>query len=385
MTDLPKDNTGSDPLTFDFITDEGFRTSLESDYQELRKALAADAWKAALVLSGSIIEAILADYLLSTGQKRPDPLRMPLPELITACTEAGVLTERTADLSSVVRSFRNLIHPGRVIRLSETYGEDDANVALHVVRLIVREVAKRQAQEFGLTAEQIVSKFERDHNAPAIAEVLLRDLRSQDLKRLLLDVLPARYFEALEWEFHGSEVFDRFAVLYRAAFDASPDEVKKAAVKRYGEVLRNEAGALVEIYDERFFRGTDTQYMTKANRDLVIAHILARLKAREGAPNLLLAAAPGLSKFLGEAQFQDYIDGFIKIIANDPSADRQEAARASFADEYKVHTNPDQDETIRERLETWITFLLGRDAPEAAARLREIQEDVPAWDDDIPF
>jgi hypothetical protein len=45
---------------FDFISDERFRASLQSDYSELGKAGQAEAWKAVHVLAGSIIEAVLA-------------------------------------------------------------------------------------------------------------------------------------------------------------------------------------------------------------------------------------------------------------------------------------------------------------------------------------
>jgi hypothetical protein len=59
-------------VSFDFITDEAFRTSLESDYQELKSCMTTKAWKAVHVLSGSIVEAVLTDYLIAMGiLKRP--------------------------------------------------------------------------------------------------------------------------------------------------------------------------------------------------------------------------------------------------------------------------------------------------------------------------
>jgi hypothetical protein len=46
-------------IEFDFITDDRFRDSLVADYAEFRASLSAEAWKAALVLLGSIVEALL--------------------------------------------------------------------------------------------------------------------------------------------------------------------------------------------------------------------------------------------------------------------------------------------------------------------------------------
>src|SRR2546429_1304835 len=99
--------------TFDFINGEDFRLSLESDYQELNSAMQAKAWKAVHVLAGSIIEAILIDYLIASEYQKKssfDPLKMTLAEAISACRQEHVLSEKTEHLSHVVRSYRNLIH-----------------------------------------------------------------------------------------------------------------------------------------------------------------------------------------------------------------------------------------------------------------------------------
>ena len=66
---------------FEFISNEAFRASLKSDYTELEKCIDAGAWKAAHVLAGSIVEAILVDYLLTTdftARNGEDPLRFDL-------------------------------------------------------------------------------------------------------------------------------------------------------------------------------------------------------------------------------------------------------------------------------------------------------------------
>ena len=104
---------------FDFIVDRDMRTSLDSDWRELEAAFQNSAWKAVHVLAGSIVEAMLVDHLLSIGFQKKDPLKMSLDEAIGACKAEGILTDKSAELSTVIRRFRNLIHPGRAIRLAE--------------------------------------------------------------------------------------------------------------------------------------------------------------------------------------------------------------------------------------------------------------------------
>jgi len=86
--------------TFDFISGDDFRMSLESDYRELSSAMETKSWKSAHVLAGSIIEAILVDYLAATdyqAKKKKDPLKMELHELITACHQEGILLTSTKE------------------------------------------------------------------------------------------------------------------------------------------------------------------------------------------------------------------------------------------------------------------------------------------------
>src|SRR4051794_31417429 len=130
----------SDPLDFDFITDAELRSSLEADYRELLACFEGRSWKAVHVLSGSIVEAVLVDYLLVTSYTDANPLRMTLQELIEAAKAGGILPEKPADLSSVVRGYRNLTPPGRVKRLNETVDEDGPQIATAVVSLVVRAV-----------------------------------------------------------------------------------------------------------------------------------------------------------------------------------------------------------------------------------------------------
>src|SRR5271157_1384212 len=167
---------------FDFVGDERFRNSLTSDYREILRCAEALAWKAVHVLAGSIIEALLVDYLVTTDyQKRhpgQDPLKMELAAVIETCKKEGVLSQRTAELSSVIRGYRNLIHPGRVIRFNEKVNSQSATIAKTLVDLIVEEITAAKAAKYGFTAEQIANKIGKDSSAMSVLAHFLNPLYS---------------------------------------------------------------------------------------------------------------------------------------------------------------------------------------------------------------
>ncbi len=161
-------------IKFDFISEDVFRASLESDYQELELTKEAKAWKAVHVLAGSIIEAVLTDYLITSGYTKPDPLSMSLNDIINTCKNENIISEKSAHLCHVIRSYRNLIHPGRSVREDETASENFALIAEILVNIIVEEVSIRKKANYGYTAEQIIAKIKGNSLAIAILDDLLK-------------------------------------------------------------------------------------------------------------------------------------------------------------------------------------------------------------------
>src|SRR5258706_2281072 len=107
-------------LDFAFVADDELRLCLAADYRELGQCVDTRAWKSALVLAGSIAEALLVDALLTAcPQEREEILKLELGPALDRCRAMGLVTQKTGDLCSVVKSFRNLIHPGRQVRLAE--------------------------------------------------------------------------------------------------------------------------------------------------------------------------------------------------------------------------------------------------------------------------
>lgn len=129
----------------DFIVDDEFRRSLSEDLRELDSAIANGSIKSAHVLAGSIVEAVLIDRLISDEILNRDvALKLDLHGAIEKCRENGIIRGQTADLSSVVKSYRNLIHPGRAIRVKERIDINSAQVAKSLVFIVLSEIAERQ-------------------------------------------------------------------------------------------------------------------------------------------------------------------------------------------------------------------------------------------------
>jgi hypothetical protein len=369
------------PPAFDFITDEEFRVGLEADHEEMLTCAEARAWKAVHVLAGSIIESVLVDYLVGQGKKNPDPLEMTLAQLITECEKQGVLSSKSAELSHVLKSYRNLIHPGRAKRLGEQADEEGAVVAQALVSMIIRDVAANQQATYGLTAEQIVNKFESDPTALGIAIHLLGEAPEPEIERLLVKALPARYFEEFGEDDPEPVVFERLTKLFRIAFDMTTDSVRTKVMSRYVKVLKEEPGLRVQTYEEEFFRGRDLTHVAKKDRELVKQHLLARLN--EEPSTALIAASEGIGTYLVEKDITVFVDSLVRMAIGRENQEIGKAARSRL--EAEAHITPEGiDPGIIRRLGEWESAFQERDAPARAALVTEIKQAYEAYVD-IPF
>lgn len=303
---------------FDFITDEQFRASLESDYTELQATIEVRAWKAAHVLAGSIVEAVLVDYLMVTDyfarqrsinprvrERDIQPLEMSLGALIEACKTEGILSERSASLSTVVQGYRNLIHPGRLIREQEIIDENGARVAKSLVEMIVAEVSQRRQQTFGPTAVQIVSKVYQDPDAVAFIDSLLNAVHPSELERLLLHELPNTYLHNLSFvRTFGADPsgLDALKWTFRVAFDLAAPDLKTKVAKRFVTILRQEAKQTVQDYGEAFFTASDMDYLPSEDVSLVKQHLMSRIKKGNVPPHSLMGLISGFGRHIDSGE-----------------------------------------------------------------------------------
>jgi hypothetical protein len=382
---------------FDFIAAPELRQSLEDDYAEMQRSLGAENWKSAQVMAGSIVEAILVDYLLATpGVSRPkkDPLRYELGEAISVCLSEGAITQRTADLCSVIR-YRNLIHPGRVVRTGEAPPtENSAKIADSVVQLIVEDVSENRRVTVGLTAEQIVSKIERDPGVLPILKHLLEDASSQERERLVISEIPTEYLR-LMFSMDDPAGLDaklqRLSKAYRVTLEELDENARSRSAEQFVKVLREADGETVSMYSDRLFEIEDMEHLDKAHIEMVKNHLISRI------PNVhteeSLKNIRGLGAYIHPEDVENWIDPLVRaVIASTATRALQTAAREFLVDYEYMVTPAVVDSAIEKRLTTWADFLKSRDNDEAAQRVITLLSDfrsnlldpvaIPEDDDD---
>jgi hypothetical protein len=297
----------ANPL-FDFVTSRDFRASLESDYAELTSNIEARNWKSAQVMAGSIIEAILIDYLVSS--QRPNEteealLKLDLGKAIPLCQERGILSAETALPTQVIREYRNLIHPGRVVRLAKPPTEEGAKIALQLVAMVAKDVAKKKAEVYGLTAEQVVAKIEGDPTTVrSVVPSLLQRLNHTEQERLMLELLPERNLR-LQGIQETEEVCAGLTECFRLMMEQyAPYPLRQKAVIHYASILRDGHGAYREAYEGAFFVAGDMQYLEygSAEMNLIKSHVYDRLRT---VGVQAMALAEGIGRVLSTVEIED--------------------------------------------------------------------------------
>lgn len=298
---------------FNFITDEDFRSNLESDFQELGATFSCEAWKAVHVLAGSIIEALLIDYLLSIKHKGwPEKkiLGLQFVDIITECHEIKLLSEQTKALTTVIKNYRNLVHPGRLIRLEQSVDKNSAQVAVALLEMIIEDVKRTRQALYGFTAEQLISKLENDLKAINVIEHFIKDMQEKELERVLLTVLPERYFDILYKPTRDNPI-ERLKVLsscYHYVFNSVSDQIKTKIMDEYIRILKNEVSYRVEMYESNFYKNSYLKFVAnESDRKFIKDRLFSLIKSQLGIDN-------HINKFKNIAEFLD--DKEIEIFAH---------------------------------------------------------------------
>lgn len=359
--------------SFEHIISEDLRSSLEEDFKEMTVCSKNEAWKATHVLAGSIIEAVLIDYLVSEKYiTHEEGLALDFGKALTLCKDKKIISPKTSDLSSVVKEYRNLIHPGRMIRLKEKVTKDTATVALALVDIITSEISKKRLEKYGYTAEQIITKVERDPSATTILSYILRDVNPKEIEKLLTKAIPENYlqYDDIEDEQRPSHILSALSSCYRLAFDHANEEIKKKATEQFVSVLKEDSQYKIYVYETKFFRSPDIKYLSPHNADMVKKHLLSRFKKE---PKMeMLTILTGIGRHIKQKELEEFIDSAI-IMYITPSLGRSKEKVLEFINQECDTMDKRLRKYVITRLDAWIKHLNRQNNPTGASSVKELK------------
>ncbi|HEV2146147.1 MAG TPA: hypothetical protein VGR37_01890 [Longimicrobiaceae bacterium] len=166
LLDCPDEVPRPDTPGLAFVP-EPLRSSIRLDISTSYSAHANGVYKAAAVLAGSVIEALLLWRIQQEDQsqlkaahqqwassrtqgaapkKFRDPVTWTLDEYIGVALELEVISDRIASAASLAQHFRNLIHPGKEQRLAETNTRGTATLAVGAMQRVVEHLEARYSR-----------------------------------------------------------------------------------------------------------------------------------------------------------------------------------------------------------------------------------------------
>ena len=144
-----------------FIQDQQIRDGMRQDIGAANRAFQNAEWKAATVLGGAAIEALLhwklsdpptpiadlrraATAAATSGKlnKAPKPNLddWGLADFVAVAAELGVIKEATFKAAEIARDYRNFIHPGRAARRKQVCDRGTALAVLSGLEHVIRDL-----------------------------------------------------------------------------------------------------------------------------------------------------------------------------------------------------------------------------------------------------
>lgn len=257
-------------MDFDFIADEKFRKILIRDFEELNKCLDAKASKSVLILSGSIIESILTDYFSNFPPNELNPkkvLNMELAVLIDLAFDNKLISQSARDLSTVIKNFRNLIHPGREIRKNEKFDFDSAIVAKSLLNIILKEIKENYIANIGHTALDIISKLENDAISQPIFEKIISKIHKSE--KVKLYILLVEY--NLKDTTYTTQLTDPKKYISILKSQVDREVVLHQLMKLVNKI---EMGEKWEVMTYFYLLHDDLNYLDDSNIELILLYVL---------------------------------------------------------------------------------------------------------------
>lgn len=195
-------------MDFDFVGDRDFQQILKRDFVEVQKCIEIGANKSAVILSGSILETLLSDFFIENlpeGKNRQDILKLSLNALLELAVQQNVISQSDNSLATVLKSYRNLIHPGREVRSKESIDNPTTKMAYSILELLLTKIEKKYKEQFIHSAEEILDKLDEDWSFRSVFGLIITKL--SNLEKIKL------FDELTQIEIELKEKFEGFSYL----------------------------------------------------------------------------------------------------------------------------------------------------------------------------
>mgnify|MGYP000425955164 CR=1 FL=1 len=158
LSQLIKQISQRDDCPYDFhklVRDSDLAEVMSNRWKECNRTIEVGAYLSTIILLGSILEGVLLDRVQqypekannsSCAPKRPDGSvrtfgEWALADLISVSHEQGWLDRDVRDFSSVLRDYRNLVHPREQINKQIYPDEGTCKIAREVVGAAIDDLA----------------------------------------------------------------------------------------------------------------------------------------------------------------------------------------------------------------------------------------------------
>lgn len=161
LSKCPDESPSPATAELKFITHPDLRANLRSDIGAINRALSNGEWKAATVLAGSTIEALMlwdlqnrrtpaqrnaaiATLVTSNVFAKQPPADLDewgLHQYLEVSAQIPTIEPDTAKEARLAKDFRNLIHPGRAQRLGQKCDRGTALACVAALEHVVRDLS----------------------------------------------------------------------------------------------------------------------------------------------------------------------------------------------------------------------------------------------------
>jgi len=231
-----------------------------------------------MLLAGSIIEAVLVDFFLAFPHQDTTPdkiLKANLATLIEWAEHDELISSSTKEISTVIKNYRNLIHPGREYRLKEKVDEHRAKVAVSLVEIIIQEISENYAKRRGYTSEQAIEKIKVDPSSTSIFSHMLGKMAPVERIRLFRAIIAECNMDG-----ESEVVKESLIKLHEQLKDVIPSNVLKEEVENVYEYVRTKSKFETMFY-LRFF-ANDLNLIDAEKRETIITYMMDVLQNGKG-------------------------------------------------------------------------------------------------------